>query len=68
MAEPPPHTTSAAPDDPESDTARLPYTPPTLEALGPWSARTLQQTIPIGPGGFLGLPPFRNRRTTPADR
>ncbi len=28
---------------------RLPYTPPRLERLGPWSALTLQQSVPIFP-------------------
>jgi hypothetical protein len=32
---------------------RAPYATPRLEALGAWRALTLQQTIPIGPGGFL---------------
>ncbi len=32
---------------------RLPYQAPRLEALGPWKALTLQQTVPIGPGAFL---------------
>ena len=30
------------------------YVAPTLEHLGEWSALTLQQTVPIGPGAFLG--------------
>lgn len=37
---------------PDSLTAiptRAPYVPPVLEALGEWSALTLQQTIPIAP-------------------
>lgn len=36
--------------------ARAPYEAPVLEALGPWSALTLQQSVPIGnrhPVGFL---------------
>lgn len=33
--------------------ARRRYIPPTLEALGAWSALTLQQSVPIGPGGGL---------------
>lgn len=33
--------------------ARAPYTPPALERLGRWSVLTLQQTIPVGPGGSL---------------
>jgi len=28
---------------------RLPYTPPRLERLGPWSALTLQQSVQIFP-------------------
>jgi hypothetical protein len=32
--------------------ARAPYTPPRLERLGEWSALTLQQSIPIGPGNW----------------
>lgn len=32
---------------------RAPYTAPRLESLGRWRALTLQQSIPIGPGGFL---------------
>jgi len=35
---------------------RAPYEPPVLEALGAWSALTLQQSVPIGnrhPAGFL---------------
>jgi hypothetical protein len=35
-----------------ADTARRPYTPPCLERLGEWSALTLQQSIPIGPGNW----------------
>lgn len=31
---------------------RLPYAPPRLEPLGAWSALTLQQSIPIGPGNW----------------
>ncbi|HEX7051161.1 MAG TPA: hypothetical protein VF188_13215 [Longimicrobiales bacterium] len=31
---------------------RAPYVPPRLEALGAWSALTLQQSVPIGPGNF----------------
>jgi hypothetical protein len=31
---------------------RRPYTPPCLERLGEWSALTLQQSIPIGPGNW----------------
>lgn len=31
---------------------RRPYTPPNLERLGEWSALTLQQSIPIGPGDW----------------
>ena len=27
--------------------ARAPYVPPALEALGAWSALTLQQTVPV---------------------
>ena len=33
---------------------RRPYVAPALEQLGEWSALTLQQTVPIGPGAFLG--------------
>jgi hypothetical protein len=33
-------------------TARGRYEPPRLEALGAWSALTLQQSIGIGPGDF----------------
>ena len=33
---------------------RRPYAPPDLEALGRWSALTLQQSVPIGPGGLIG--------------
>lgn len=28
------------------------YATPRLEALGGWSMMTLQQSIPVGPGGF----------------
>jgi hypothetical protein len=35
-----------------AETARCPYTPPRLERLGEWSALTLQQSIPIGPGNW----------------
>jgi hypothetical protein len=45
--------TPASPEDAAPAAERLPYTPPTLERLGEWSALTLQQSIPIGPGGFL---------------
>ena len=31
---------------------RRPYTPPRLERLGAWRALTLQQSVPIGPGGY----------------
>lgn len=37
------------------------YHPPRLERLGSWSALTLQQTVPIGPGGFL-IDPARTDR------
>jgi hypothetical protein len=50
-----PHT-PAAPDSAAPSAERLPYTPPVLERLGEWSALTLQQSIPIGPGGFLTDP------------
>lgn len=33
--------------------SRRPYVAPALEHLGAWSALTLQQTVPIGPGAFL---------------
>jgi hypothetical protein len=29
--------------------ARLPYEPPALEPLGPWSVLTVQQSVPITP-------------------
>jgi hypothetical protein len=32
--------------------SRRPWHPPALEHLGAWRALTLQQSIPIGPGGF----------------
>jgi hypothetical protein len=35
-----------------AETARRHYTPPRLERLGEWSALTLQQSIPIGPGNW----------------
>ncbi len=35
-----------------AETARRAYTPPRLERLGKWSALTLQQSIPIGPGNW----------------
>jgi hypothetical protein len=35
-----------------AENARRPYTPPRLECLGEWSALTLQQSIPIGPGNW----------------
>jgi hypothetical protein len=35
-----------------AESARRPYTPPRLERLGEWSALTLQQSIPIGPGNW----------------
>ena len=44
MAESLPLDTPVAPN-----VARAPYTAPSLEALGDWSALTLQQTIPISP-------------------
>lgn len=34
----------------ENTVARRAFTPPRLEPLGTWSALTLQQSIPIGPG------------------
>jgi len=34
---------------PGAGSSRRPYTPPTLERLGEWSAPTLQQSIGIGP-------------------
>lgn len=37
------------PGEPPTD-ARTPYIRPALERLGSWSARTLQMSIPIGPG------------------
>lgn len=37
------------------------YQSPRLEHLGRWRALTLQQTVPIGPGGFL-LDPERPSR------
>jgi hypothetical protein len=47
-----PHTPAPPAAGADSPAERLPYTPPTLERLGEWSALTLQQSIPIGPGGF----------------
>lgn len=47
-------TDPAAPEQ----TLRRPYAPPRLEPLGAWSALTLQQTVPIGPGVLLGKLPF----------
>jgi hypothetical protein len=35
-----------------AESARRPYTPPRLERLGEWSALTLQQSIPTGPGNW----------------
>jgi hypothetical protein len=35
----------------DKDTRRI-FESPRLERLGTWSALTLQQSIPIGPGGF----------------
>lgn len=37
---------------PGAGPARRPYTPPTLERLGEWSALTLQQSIGVGPGNW----------------
>jgi hypothetical protein len=45
--------TPAIPAAPAPAGERRPYTPPALERLGEWSALTLQQSVPIGPGGFL---------------
>jgi hypothetical protein len=36
----------------DASAARALYAPPRLEALGVWSALTLQQSIGIGPGDF----------------
>jgi hypothetical protein len=43
---------------PRSEAPRRAYTPPRLERLGEWSALTLQQSIPIGPGS-LRFDPIR---------
>ena len=48
-----PQTEGAAPPGESGASVRAPFTPPRLEALGPWRALTLQQSIPIGPGGSL---------------
>jgi hypothetical protein len=37
----------AVPNPSDPTGARLPYAPPVLEALGAWSALTLQQSVPI---------------------
>ena len=45
-------------DSNESAPVRAPYSAPVLEALGEWSALTLQQTVPLNPDrkpSLLGL-------------
>jgi hypothetical protein len=39
----------AEPGDAPAAAARPPYEPPSLEALGPWSVVTVQQSVPIVP-------------------
>jgi hypothetical protein len=39
-----------------SSTSRAVYEPPRLEALGPWRALTLQQSIPLGPAPMIRRP------------
>jgi hypothetical protein len=55
-----PHTPEALTESAPA-AERLPYTPPALERLGEWSALTLQQSVPIGPGGFLFDPEASTR-------
>jgi hypothetical protein len=39
-------------EEKQDPSRRAPYERPELEHLGSWSALTLQQSVPIGPGGF----------------
>jgi hypothetical protein len=48
-----PRTAGSALVDTEPHPRRAPYHAPMLEPLGRWTALTLQQSIPIGPGGFF---------------
>ncbi|TSA80605.1 hypothetical protein FNU79_16400 [Deinococcus detaillensis] len=41
------------PDLTDPRSAREPYTPPTVEVLGGWTALTLAQTVPIVVGGLF---------------
>ncbi len=48
VATPAPTTRQApAHETPAGGSAHQPYAAPALECLGPWSALTLQQTIPV---------------------
>ena len=55
-AAPVPATDTSSPEPTTGRTGR-PWRPPVLEALGPWRALTLQQSVGIGPGNFglLGI-------------
>lgn len=47
---------TSPPPAPDAPRPRTPWMAPAVERLGALSMLTLQQSVPVGPGGFLAEP------------